>query len=195
MTTRPLVPVLAALLVSAVSCKPDRSKPRIGAADAAVAASPALAPAAPIAPTVGGDAGAAAAPRGQAGGDAGEPTTPGDDAEKADPDGPAATPPAGSGKAAAADDEDRPENLKVLPRTMTVDQVTEYMSKQVGRGLGVKCGHCHKGGDFAADRNPHKKKARAMIRMTADLNQRFFGGKRGITCFTCHQGRAEPGKK
>ena len=190
MTTRPLVPVLAALLLSAAACKPDRSKPRIGA-DAAVAASPAPSPATPIAPTAGGDAGAAPATRGQPGSDAGEP--------EAEPDEPAAQPDqeAGGtdGKAAASEDEDRAENLKVLPRTMTVDQVTEYMSKQVGRGLGVKCGFCHEGGDFAADGNPHKKKARAMIRMTADLNQRFFGGKRGITCFTCHKGHDEPAKK
>ena len=186
------MPVLAALLVSASSCKPDRSKPRVGAADAAVATAPAPDPAAPTTPTVGGDAGAAPSPRGQPAADAGAPATGGDD-DKAKP----ATPPPDEegGKAAAADDEDRPENLKVLPKTMTGDQVTEYMSKQVGRGLGVKCGFCHEGGDFAADGNPHKKKARAMIRMTADLNQRFFGGKRGITCFTCHKGHEEPGKK
>ncbi len=187
------MPVLAALLLSAAACKPDRSKPRIGA-DAAVAASPAPSPATPIAPTAGGDAGAAPATRGQPGGDAGEP-----EAEPDEPDEPDEPPDqeAGGtdGKAAAAEDEDRAENLKVLPRTMTVDQVTEYMSKQVGRGLGVKCGFCHEGGDFAADGNPHKKKARAMIRMTADLNQRFFGGKRGITCFTCHKGHDEPAKK
>lgn len=191
MTTRPLVPVLTALLLaSAASCKPDRSKPRVGAVDAAVATSPAPAPATPPAAH---DAGAAPAPRGQSPSDAGQPAPSDDDEDKAEP----AEPPSdeGDGKAAAADDEDRPENLKVLPKTMTSDQVTEYMSKQVGRGLGVKCRFCHEGGDFAADGNPHKKKARAMIRMTADLNQRFFGGKRGITCFTCHKGHEEPGKK
>lgn len=190
--TRPLVPVLAVLLASAASCKADRSKPRMGAADAAVAAAPP--PAMPTAPTVGGDAGNAPAPRGQPVADAGDPGTPAD--QQPEPDKPAGRPPdPAGGKGAAADDEDRPENLKVLPKTMTVDQVTEYMSKQVARGLGVKCGHCHQGGDFAADGNPHKKKARAMIRMTADLNQRFFGGKREISCFTCHQGHDEPGEK
>ncbi len=82
-------------------------------------------------------------------------------------------------------------NLTVLPKSWTKKQVTDYMKNTVSAGLGVKCDFCHVKGDPAADTD-HKTEARAMIRMTDETNQRFFGGKARITCMTCHNGKEEP---
>jgi len=83
-------------------------------------------------------------------------------------------------------------NLKILPKNMTYKQVKTYMKKVMVRGLGQKCSFCHDKNDYAADTNKHKKMARGMMRMTADLNKKHFGGKQKITCYTCHLGKKEP---
>jgi len=209
--TRPLGPVLAAMLVaaSAVSCKADRSKPRLEAADAAVSAagkSPIAAGGAGAASSP-GDAGAAAAPgEGKAspstpgGGsdpaeDAGARTKPPAEPENQPPAEPKTQPPAQPDKKPRDDGDSRPANLKVLPKTWSMAQVNDFMKKQVSRGLGVKCNHCHDKGDFAADGSRHKEQARAMIQMTGEMNRRFFNGKHELLCFTCHKGSAEPASK
>jgi hypothetical protein len=192
MLTRPLVPCLALILAASTgSCKPDRSKPRRGAADAAVEASGkapiatggAETPAGPGAD--GGAARAAADPSGdKPGGAAADPSgdKPGDK-PGAEPAAKEAPPSGGDGK---------PSNLKVLSRRWSMDKVNDYMKKTVSRGLGVKCDHCHEKGDFASDDIKAKAQARAMIQMTDRLNKQFFRGKKTLSCFTCHQGKQKP---
>jgi photosynthetic reaction center cytochrome c subunit len=57
--------------------------------------------------------------------------------------------------------------------------------------LGVNCERCH-ATPFEADKKPEKIKARQMILMVRDLNARYFGGTRKVTCNTCHRGSTTP---
>jgi hypothetical protein len=96
-----------------------------------------------------------------------------------------------------------PTNLKVLPKTMTGDDVNKLMHEFTGE-LGVECGFCHAQNatthriDPPSDANPVKDQARYMITMTADLNDQYLEnlpGKRygdPITCGTCHRGESHP---
>jgi hypothetical protein len=59
-------------------------------------------------------------------------------------------------------------------------------------GLGVQCGFCHAGRDFASDENPKKAIARNMITMVDEINAKFPDGKVHVTCYTCHRGETEP---
>jgi Photosynthetic reaction centre cytochrome C subunit len=95
-----------------------------------------------------------------------------------------------------------PTNLKVLPKTMTGDQVLAQMRLFTGY-LGVECNFCHaedpvtKRPNAALDTNPMKDTARFMITMTADLNEKLdtMPGKMyadPVTCGTCHRGEKHP---
>ncbi len=104
-------------------------------------------------------------------------------------------------------DEPRYKNLKVLPKSTTKQQMDSVM-KHFTASLGVKCNHCHvyneaqKSMDFASDANEHKGVARDMMRMTSKINQKYFDVKNSksleadleMTCYTCHNGKAHPGK-
>lgn len=83
-------------------------------------------------------------------------------------------------------------NLQVLPKSWSADRVRDMMKASVAPALGVKCDFCHVKGDFASDANEHKEEARAMMRMTNELNAQFFEGKSRISCMTCHMGAKEP---
>jgi Photosynthetic reaction centre cytochrome C subunit len=96
-----------------------------------------------------------------------------------------------------------PTNLKVLPKTMTGDDVNKLMHQFEG-DLGVECEFCHarntetKRNDFPSDANPVKETARAMIKMTDDLNAKYLAQLSNrkstdpITCGTCHRGMSHP---
>jgi photosynthetic reaction center cytochrome c subunit len=63
--------------------------------------------------------------------------------------------------------------------------------------LGESCTYCHveeSGGNWEryADDNDHKRAARAMIAMVAAINKNFFGGRRELTCYSCHRGMERP---
>lgn len=100
--------------------------------------------------------------------------------------------------------DDRPTNLKVLPKNISNEDLEATM-KNFNMALGVKCNHCHapksngeKGLDFASDANKMKDVAREMIKMTNKINKKYFGKHahdgvmRQIGCTTCHNGAAEP---
>lgn len=97
--------------------------------------------------------------------------------------------------------EDEFKNLKVLPKNISVDSLNGIMDSYK-KALGVKCGFCHvmrdKNGleDYASDSLPHKEAARDMMRMTMDVNKKYFpsGTKyvETVTCNTCHKGKQEP---
>jgi hypothetical protein len=107
------------------------------------------------------------------------------------------------GIASAQPPAQEPENLKVLPKDWTRAQVINVMEAFTS-ALGVGCNHCHvmnQGSppDFASDDKDEKDKARAMMKITGDLNARLpmdFGEPASdltrIQCITCHRGVPEP---
>jgi photosynthetic reaction center cytochrome c subunit len=63
--------------------------------------------------------------------------------------------------------------------------------------LGESCTFCHaeeSGGNWAryADDNAHKQRARQMIAMAGAINKSYFGGRRALTCYSCHRGTRTP---
>jgi len=101
---------------------------------------------------------------------------------------------------------DEPINLKVLPKDISEKDLDKIMVEDCGEGLGVKCAYCHvevnteKKFDYASDAKPEKDTARSMMRMTLELNRKYFGHAQPvigssamhITCYTCHHGYAVP---
>lgn len=83
------------------------------------------------------------------------------------------------------------KDLQVLSKKMSRKEVEAYMKNDVAKALGVKCSFCHVKDDYAAP-HEHKTVAREMMKMTNDISKSFFDGKPRVTCFTCHQGKAEP---
>lgn len=61
--------------------------------------------------------------------------------------------------------------------------------------LNESCEFCHKSEatwDAYAIDNPQKQMARRMVLMVKAINQANFGGKRMVTCYTCHRGSINP---
>jgi len=82
------------------------------------------------------------------------------------------------------------ENLQIFPKNTSKKDMKKAM-KKISKALGVECEYCHDMDDMAKDTKP-KKISRSMMRMTNQLNQKFFKGKHRITCVTCHDGQKEP---
>ncbi len=73
-------------------------------------------------------------------------------------------PPPGRGRGAP------PQNLQVLPKDMTRQQLTPLM-RSIAGALGVECTHCHVSmQNQAADDKPTKLVARKMLKMTMAIN-------------------------
>ncbi len=63
--------------------------------------------------------------------------------------------------------------------------------------VGETCTYCHvadSSGSWEkyADDNDQKRTARAMIGMMNAINKNFFGGRRVVTCYSCHRGGERP---
>jgi len=94
-----------------------------------------------------------------------------------------------------------PQNLQVLPKDWTGQQVQAYM-RTFTAALGVECTHCHTGTmqERAKDDNPKKGVARKMIQMVnaingdllKDIGEPPAPGAAKVTCFTCHRGAIKP---
>jgi Flp pilus assembly protein TadD len=95
-------------------------------------------------------------------------------------------------------------NLKVLPPAITRAELTQVM-RSFATALGVRCNHCHTGGtaasltgmDFASDAKEPKRVARAMMRMTREINARLLpetgrSPVMEVRCITCHHGVTRP---
>ena len=107
-------------------------------------------------------------------------------------------------------DDPKYKNLKVLPKNITERQMDSVM-KSFTAALGVKCTFCHvrndstKVWDYASDKKKHKLIARDMMKMTNQINDKYFdvtgkGSKdlstiQMVTCYTCHNGKPEPAVK
>lgn len=100
----------------------------------------------------------------------------------------------------------RGENLQYFPKDITRPQLIAHM-RGFSMALGVRCQHCHSGGDgvsldgvdFAADDKPAKVKARVMLRMVDRLNTSLLPElpsraepRVEISCVTCHRGLPLP---
>ncbi|RXK86463.1 c-type cytochrome [Filimonas effusa] len=99
----------------------------------------------------------------------------------------------------------RKRNLKVLPQDISRDSLQQIM-RGYNTALGVKCNFCHAQSemdpnrpDFASDAKPEKETTREMIRMTNDINRRYFTPAtdttkviQAVSCATCHRGHELP---
>ena len=84
------------------------------------------------------------------------------------------------------------KNIQVL-RGLTVDQFMGTMGF-IAAALSMNCSECHHTGSVEryADDTPMKQTARKMILMVSALNKSNFGGKREVTCYSCHRSDARP---
>jgi hypothetical protein len=97
-------------------------------------------------------------------------------------------------------------NLQVLPKDISTKALQHIMVDEFQDGLGVGCSFCHaqeKGSlhlDYASDEKPEKEIARAMMRMSMDINKKYFQVEHPVigdsllilSCNTCHHGVAHP---
>jgi photosynthetic reaction center cytochrome c subunit len=84
------------------------------------------------------------------------------------------------------------KNIQVL-RGLTVDEFMGTMGF-ISASLSMNCSDCHDPTDaasYALD-NPRKQTARRMIVMVDTLNKTSFGGRRVVTCYSCHRGADRP---
>ena len=77
--------------------------------------------------------------------------------------------------------------------------VNEFMGTMgfFSASLSLNCTDCHvsdSSGDWGkyADDTPLKRTARRMILMVNALNKNSFGGRRAVTCYSCHRGTTRP---
>jgi tetratricopeptide (TPR) repeat protein len=93
-------------------------------------------------------------------------------------------------------------NLKVLPDDIGQRELISIMRNFAG-ALGVRCNHCHVGPDnlqgmnFATDELEPKRVARAMMKMTGEINDKLLpaSGRSDllrVKCTTCHRGVTRP---
>ena len=99
------------------------------------------------------------------------------------------------------------KNLKILPKNISKEQLDSVMHHFTA-SLNVKCNFCHIRNeqtgvwDHASDENKHKLVARDMMKMTKNINDKYFdvvGNKKDpmsvkllVTCYTCHHAEKEP---
>src|SRR5688572_17423459 len=71
----------------------------------------------------------------------------------------------------------KPQNLQHFPKDITREQLVQRM-REFSFALNVRCQYCHAGGDgvslegvnFGSDEKPAMRKARAMLKMTDQIN-------------------------
>jgi len=97
------------------------------------------------------------------------------------------------------------KNLQVLPKDISEDSLDKIMDN-FKAALNVRCNICHVRDDakdqwdFASDEKPEKDITRHMMRMTADINAKYFNFENSartdtitvVRCETCHRGDPHP---
>jgi len=98
------------------------------------------------------------------------------------------------------------KNLQFFPADIPREVLVQRM-REFSFALSVRCQYCHSGGDgisfdgvdFASDAKPAKMKARAMLRMTDQVNRTLLPQvpsraepRVQVECATCHRGLALP---
>lgn len=101
---------------------------------------------------------------------------------------------------------DDPENLKVLPKDITAQQLGAIM-RGFAINTGSRCFSCHVGEveadlstyDFSLDDKEKKHKARVMLQMVNDINENLAEKLDipadelvKVDCATCHRGQVKP---
>jgi photosynthetic reaction center cytochrome c subunit len=82
------------------------------------------------------------------------------------------------------------KNIQIL-KDAPADQILPAM-QFITASLGVQCGFCHVQNAYEKDDKEEKKTARKMMTMMLAINKDNFGGRREVTCYTCHQGSSDP---
>jgi photosynthetic reaction center cytochrome c subunit len=82
------------------------------------------------------------------------------------------------------------KNIRVL-KDIPADELIPSM-EFVTASLGVECNYCHDRNAFEKDDKLTKQTARRMMEMLFAINAQNFQTKRGVTCYTCHQGSIKP---
>src|SRR3989454_8462998 len=87
------------------------------------------------------------------------------------------------------------KNVQIL-KGIPVNQFMETMGF-FAASLGLNCVYCHvpeslENWDRFADDVPRKRMARSMMLMVDDINKTKFGGRRALTCYSCHRGAQTP---
>jgi photosynthetic reaction center cytochrome c subunit len=87
------------------------------------------------------------------------------------------------------------KNIQVLKGT-SANELMETMGF-FSASLGLNCTDCHiseSSGDWGryADDTPLKRTARRMVQMVNTINKENFGGRRALTCYSCHRGSLRP---
>jgi photosynthetic reaction center cytochrome c subunit len=100
----------------------------------------------------------------------------------------------------------KPKNLLFFPQDITREVLTQRM-REFSFAMNVRCQYCHAGGDgvsfdgvdFSSDEKPTKVKARAMLRMTDEINKTLLAKipsraepRVEVNCATCHHGLRLP---
>ncbi len=97
-----------------------------------------------------------------------------------------------------------PKNLQILPKDISRQELLARM-QAFSQALGVRCNYCHvdddpgRENDLASDEKAPKNTARAMMRLTMDLNAKLPEAVKKapaeatrVQCVTCHRGVAIP---
>ena len=82
------------------------------------------------------------------------------------------------------------KNIQVL-KDISADRLLPSM-RYLTVALGVRCDYCHDVEHYDSDDKAPKQTARKMMTMTFATNRDNFGGKREVTCYTCHRGASKP---
>lgn len=82
------------------------------------------------------------------------------------------------------------KNIRVL-KGIPADELIPSM-EFITASLGVECNYCHDRNAFEKDDKLPKQTARRMMEMLFAINAQNFQTKRGVTCYTCHQGSIKP---
>jgi tetratricopeptide (TPR) repeat protein len=98
------------------------------------------------------------------------------------------------------------KNLQYFPKEISRGELVQRM-REFSFALNVRCQYCHAGGDgisfdgvdFSSDEKDAKKKARAMLRLTEQINGTLLPQvparaepRVEVVCATCHHGLALP---
>lgn len=97
-----------------------------------------------------------------------------------------------------------PKNLQVFPKDIQRPQLIAAMGS-ISQALGVRCSYCHiddepgRQNDFASDEKPTKMKARQMMLLVREINEKVptavsksAADTTRVGCVTCHRGVAIP---
>jgi hypothetical protein len=87
------------------------------------------------------------------------------------------------------------KNVQIL-KGIPVNQFMDTMGF-FAASLGLNCVYCHvpeslENWDRFAEDVPRKRMARTMMLMVNDINKTKFGGRRALTCYSCHRGAEAP---